>query len=86
MAGACFDCGRRYGDEYGFPDLVVPHDVWEIISPTGDDGGLLCPSCISKRLHAAGFRDVEARFTSGPLRIGFPVLDGMTWRESRVTV
>lgn len=61
----CFDCGRTYGDEYGFPDLVVPHDAWKRISPTGDEGGLLCPSCICKRAHDAGIK-ATARFTSGP--------------------
>ena len=62
----CFDCGRRYGVEHGFPDLVIPHDVWMIISPSGDEGGLLCSSCICRRLHEAGIT-TEGRFTSGPL-------------------
>lgn len=62
----CHDCERPYGDEHGFPDLVVPSDVWARISPTGNAGGLLCPSCICKRLH--DFRiNCEATFTSGPL-------------------
>ena len=26
-AQGCYDCKRSYGDEHGFPDLVVPHDV-----------------------------------------------------------
>lgn len=63
--GACYDCGRRYGNEYGFPDLVVPNDVWERISPRGHEGGLLCPSCIVKRCHHEGIRCV-AKWTSGP--------------------
>lgn len=63
--GACYDCGRRYGDEYGFPDLVVPNDVWEMIGPTGDKGGLLCPSCMCRRAHLAGI-ECEAVFRSGP--------------------
>lgn len=67
MQGCCFDCGRRYGDEYGFPDLVVSDDVWLKISPTGDEGGLLCPSCICRRLYIAGLQTV-AVFRSGPLR------------------
>jgi hypothetical protein len=66
MALACYDCGRPYGDEHGFPDLVVPHPVWTIISPTGDEGGLLCPSCMCKRAHEAGLQFIPARFTSGP--------------------
>ena len=64
---ACCDCGRKYGDEFGFPDLVIPHDVWAKISPNGDSSGLLCPSCICQRLHAAGLTNVTSKFTSGPL-------------------
>lgn len=63
--GACWDCGRRYGDEHGFPDLVVPDDVWAQVSPTGNAAGLLCPSCLCRRAHRAGVR-TTARFTSGP--------------------
>jgi len=63
----CYDCGRQYGDEYGFPDLVIPNYIWRQISPTKDDGGLLCPSCICARLFKAGIREVEAAFMSGPI-------------------
>jgi len=63
---ACQDCNRPYGAEHGFPDLIIPYDVWKRISPTGDDGGLLCPSCICKRLHDAGIRCTGA-FMSGPI-------------------
>jgi hypothetical protein len=62
----CFDCGRRYGDGHGFPDLIIPYEAWRQISPSGDDGGLLCPSCICKRLHDAGIR-CEGAFMSGPI-------------------
>lgn len=65
MSAQCYNCGRPYGDEYGFPDLVVPHDVWKIISPTGNDGGLLCPSCMCLAAHRAGV-SCTAKFTSGP--------------------
>lgn len=66
-AGACVDCGRRYGDRYGFPDLVVPHDVWNNhLSPDKDSSGLLCPSCMCRRAHAAGLEGVPATFQSGP--------------------
>lgn len=63
---SCQDCERPYGDEHGFPDLVIPYDAWQQISPSGDDGGLLCPSCICKRLHNAGIR-CEGAFMSGPI-------------------
>jgi len=66
LEGACADCGRRYGDAFGFPDLIIPDDAWKAISPRGDEGGLLCPSCICRRLHEAGIK-TTGRFTSGPL-------------------
>lgn len=66
MQGCCYDCGRKYGDEFGFPDLIVPHDVWNRISPNRNEGGLLCPSCICRRLFLAGI-ETRGFFTSGPL-------------------
>lgn len=62
---SCFDCQRPYEDG-GFPDFIIPYWAWKKISPTGDDGGLLCPSCICKRLHDAGIR-CEGAFMSGPI-------------------
>lgn len=71
VTGGCYDCGRPYGDEHGFPDLVVPHEVWnEHLSPVGHEGGLLCPSCMCARAHTAGLSGVPARFTSGPFAGG----------------
>lgn len=64
----CNDCGRPYGDEHGFPDLMISNKIWEQISPTGDGGGLLCPSCMCKRLYLSGFRDVMGAFLSGPIK------------------
>lgn len=61
----CYDCDKPYGDEHGFPDLVVTPEVWAKISPTGDEGGLLCPNCMCKRGFEAGIKAV-AVFTSGP--------------------
>jgi hypothetical protein len=61
----CEDCGRLYGDEHGFPDLVVSHDVWEQLMPGREGGGLLCPSCMCLRAHRLGIR-AEAVFRSGP--------------------
>lgn len=72
MQGCCIDCGRKYGDEHGFPDLVVPAYAWMRLSPTGDEGGLLCPSCMCRRAHDAGLSEVEAIFTSGPFRKAEP--------------
>jgi hypothetical protein len=64
----CQDCQRQYGDEHGFPDLIIPFWAWKQISPSKSDGGLLCPSCICKRLHDAGI-NCEAAFMSGPISI-----------------
>ena len=68
----CGKCSRPYGDEYGFPDLVLPDEVWDAISPTGDSAGLLCPSCICKQLHDKGFKEVPASFESGPCCVRDP--------------
>lgn len=65
--GACHDCKRPYGNEHGFPDFVIDDAAWKAISPTGDEGGLLCPSCICKRLHDRGLSEVRGAFRSGPL-------------------
>jgi hypothetical protein len=61
----CFDCNRQYGDEYGFPDLIIPDNIWQQISPTKNEGGLLCPSCICKRVYDLGIT-CNAEFRSGP--------------------
>lgn len=62
----CFDCNRPYGRE-GFEDLVIPDECWRLISPTRDEGGLLCPSCICARLTKSGIECIGA-FTSGPIK------------------
>lgn len=49
----CFDCGLAYGSE-GWIECVVPHEVWRTISPRGDEGGLLCITCIARRLKRRG--------------------------------
>lgn len=63
---SCHDCGRPYGNEHGFPDLIIPYWAWIEISPTGDDSGLLCPSCICKRLDSKGIT-CDGAFMSGPI-------------------
>jgi hypothetical protein len=78
---ACADCRRPYGDEHGFPDLVIPYEDWVQISPRGDGSGLLCPSCICGRLHARGLRCVGA-FTSGPITsVSEPTLSALRRAE-----
>jgi hypothetical protein len=68
MSACCADCERPYGVEHGFPDLIIPLETWKKISPSGNEGGLLCPSCICGRLCAAGLSDVPGSFMSGPIR------------------
>lgn len=82
----CYDCHRPYGDEFGFPDLIVPLDIWKSISPTGDEGGLLCPSCICQRANQAGLHNVPVEFRSGPfVRADLAVLEAEAWdRADRV--
>lgn len=63
---SCHDCGRAYGHEHGFPDLVLPNETWDKISPSGDSNGMLCPSCICRRLHRLGITS-SAVWASGPL-------------------
>lgn len=63
-AACCYHCGLAYNDP-GFPDLVVPDDVWRQISPKKNEGGLLCPSCMCRAAEANGVT-CEAKFTSGP--------------------
>ena len=65
LVAGCEDCGRSYGYEHGFPDLVLPNDVWAKISSTGDENGLLCPSCIVARCVKEGI-ECKATWRSGP--------------------
>jgi DNA-directed RNA polymerase subunit RPC12/RpoP len=62
----CSDCGRAYSRG---PDVVIPTAAWVRISPSGNEGGILCPNCMHDRLVAAGFQDGEApgEFKSGPM-------------------
>lgn len=85
-SAGCYDCGRRYGNEYGFPDLIIPNSMWRQISPTGDEGGLLCPSCIVKRVAALDVKGtfaVPCAFMSGPLKSVDPdLMHTMRWVEN----
>jgi len=62
----CAHCGRLYGAVHGFPDLMIESWAWKQISPTGDYGGLLCPSCICELLYEAGI-SARGAFLSGPI-------------------
>lgn len=50
--GSCYDCGLEYSN---FPDMMIPDDLWERINPTEHEGaGILCPTCIARRLDHLG--------------------------------
>ena len=61
---ACYDCGLAYSDAR-FADFVLPDDLWARISPSGDEGGLLCANCIVGRMRALGLTG-SGQFRSGP--------------------
>lgn len=69
----CFDCLIPYDD---FPDLLIPTWAWNKISPygpgVGKEGGagLLCPTCICRRLEKAKINKIPSVFVSGPLAYG----------------
>ncbi len=46
---SCDDCGLEY-DSDAWIEAIIPDKVWCDISPTGDEGGILCISCIARRL------------------------------------
>lgn len=64
MESKCADCGLPY-DDPGFAEVVVPNDVWKQISPSGDEGGLLCPTCIVRACEVRGI-ETRALWRSGP--------------------
>ncbi len=77
----CFDCNRPYGSA-GFPDLIIPNDAWRQISPSGDEGGLLCPSCMIARLSISGIA-CEGAFMSGPITsVSRELMTTMRWVEN----
>ena len=65
---SCHRCGLEYNSDWWI-EVIIPDLVWREISPTGDEGGLLCISCISKELIDHGFERVPIWLcdTSGPM-------------------
>lgn len=64
---SCDACGRPYGDENGFPDLIIEDWAWKEISPNGNEGGLLCPCCILENLEDMNIRCFGS-FMSGKIK------------------
>jgi len=71
----CEDCKRPYGEEHGFPDLIIPYEAWQRISPTGGEEGLLCPSCICRRLYEVGIRCPGAFMSGGIESVSSATMD-----------
>lgn len=56
----CYDCGLGYESD-NWIEAVIPDLIWAVITPTKDinpKGGILCISCMAKRLKRAGYKNV----------------------------
>ncbi len=62
MKVQCYDCELDYGGP-GWIEAIIPDKVWIKISPTKDEGGILCINCISRRLEKRGYKDVPVWLT-----------------------
>lgn len=58
-AVGCYDCGLEYEDP-AWIEAVIPDKVWNAIRPDGcgEGCGLLCITCISRRLEKKGYKKV----------------------------
>ena len=56
---SCYDCNMEYGGD-NWIEAVIPDKIWNKIKPDGcgDGCGILCISCIARRLKLGGFRDI----------------------------
>ncbi|MEL6568166.1 MAG: hypothetical protein AAFQ22_07090 [Pseudomonadota bacterium] len=62
MSTQCDECQCT-----NWPDLVIPYWAWTKISDAGDDSGMLCPTCILRRLEKMQVV-CEVAVMSGPAR------------------
>jgi hypothetical protein len=53
----CYDCGLEYGST-GWIEAIIPDKIWNDISPTNSEAGILCITCISRRLTEKGYKSV----------------------------
>jgi hypothetical protein len=85
----CHDCGLAYGGD-GWIEAVIPDKVWKEISPNHDTSGVLCISCIARRLRGYGLSfDQEVPVWlcgTEPLRAqaGFPIDSEAVLRTFRI--
>lgn len=50
----CYECGVLYGSDEWI-ETVVPTKFWFLISPTKDEGGVLCFRCMQRRFAYLGY-------------------------------
>jgi len=55
----CYDCGLEYGG-ISWIETTLPDNIWDLIKPAEchDGGGILCISCIVRRLNKKGLKDI----------------------------
>lgn len=63
----CYDCHLSYSSTRWI-DAVIPDNIWITISPTGNEGGLLCIGCIARRLVNLGLENIPVSLNSGPFQ------------------
>ena len=74
MTAKCFDCGLPY-DDPSWVEAVVYDHIWnKYLSPTENEGGILCVNCMAKRAVRAGLSNVYVRLTAGPFVTGKTVV------------
>ncbi len=54
----CYSCGKPY-EQCG--DVSMDSKIWNRISPTGNEGGLLCANCIMERLAQAEISSITVK-------------------------
>lgn len=59
MLAACYDCGLAYGG-IEWIEAIIPDKIWDRIRPEGTSkgNGILCITCIIRRLRRMGFENV----------------------------
>jgi len=59
MKLGCYDCGLEYNSD-SWIEAIIPDKVWDEIRPDGcgKGCGILCISCIARRIAERGFETV----------------------------
>ncbi len=81
----CYGCKLSY-DSSAWADIVVPDSIWLLISPTGNEGGLLCFNCMNARLSKLELRNVPMHIASGPFAFAARDLSGSTREATEIGI